>query len=389
MVAPLIIGAAIMAGSALISGIQQWQNSQSAQKASKEEMQRINELYSRLTSPKFDESGTQIPNFDETTLTPEDFKVVQKYMPQTAPYVAEAAPHLVQETQGMAAGREAQMGALQKFRDISNSSTDPQLNAQLAAAGRNSQIQAQSREQSLLQDAERRGQLGAGSVLGAQLSSSANSMNQGAIQSQNAAADAYKNRLEALRQSATLGGDIRNQDTDLGARNAGIINSFNQRTAANAQNYQNQAANTMNEGQRFNIGQAQDVANKNVSQGNEAAIANRQRQDALAKYRYDALVGQKQTANNLAQSKFDNQYRITAGQAGQGNANIGFYQQNARDNNARTQGLGDAAGKIGMYYGSQGQNNGQQGQTTAYQQPYYQGDVNMKKKNPDDEGYYG
>ena len=99
MVAPLVIMAGVAIGTAVISAYQQWKQSEAGRNASAAESKKMEELLAKV----------QTPNFDPSKLTPEDYAVVRKHIPQVAEYVAEANPSLVKaDSAGAIAGRDAQ-----------------------------------------------------------------------------------------------------------------------------------------------------------------------------------------------------------------------------------------------------------------------------------------
>lgn len=292
----------------------QWMNSEQARQASAAERKRMADIVNAI----------QLPTFDPSSLTPQDYKMAQKYVPEMAQFIEEKAPETIKETGDMVAGRQSQRDALQRLSEISsNSGIDPQLAAMSNEAARKSQTEAQVRQQSILQDAARRGQLGSGAALAQQLAGASEGMDRQAQVQNQLAMEAYRDRLNALSQGATLGGQIRDQDIGLQGKNVGIINAFNQRNTANQQNYLNQNADTRNTAQRLNIGNQQDVMNKNTGAANEFAKYNQNRGDNIA--------------NSLFKAQSDKAGLLT----GQGTGRISDIRQNAADQNQSIQGIGN------------------------------------------------
>lgn len=307
MVAPLVMAAA--AGAAM-----QYMNSEAARKASASERRRMDQLVSKL----------QLPEFDPTELSPEEYQLAATYMPEVAQYIEEKAPQVVQETADMATGRRAQRDALERLTQIGNNrGMDPALAAMANDASRKSQIDAQSRQRSILQDAERRGGLNSGSTLAAQLMGASEGMDRAAQTQNQLAIEAYRERLNALAQGADLGGRMRDQDVSLQGKNADIINAFNQRNAASRRSYLGDAANTRNEAQRLNIGNVQDIMNKNVTNRNAFNQYNQERGD------------------KNAMNKFQAEASKIGLQTGQGAQNIAGIQSDAADRNQAIQGVGN------------------------------------------------
>lgn len=235
-----------------------------------------------------------LPTFE--FLTPEQFKAIEKYNPEFAGYVAQKSPELVKRSAVGEEGLSAQRQALRKLMLTGSLEQDPELMQKFSEADRNAQIGAQSRQQSLMQDYARRGQAGSGLQLAAQLGAGESAMDRSAQMSQQAASEAYRNRLQQLMQGAQLGGQMEQRDIGLQGSNADIINRFNEMTSKNYQNWLNQKANTANEAQKYNIEQAQDVANKNVNLQN----AYKQNMANVAQWGYGQNVAAKQNAFNNA-----------------------------------------------------------------------------------------
>lgn len=381
---PLVIIAAVTAAAQLYQ-------SEKARGANQDRLDQIKADFDKVKPPNLNVSidappayiKTQIQqaNFNPTSLTPEQFKVVGQYTPELVPQVLEKQPELLKETAATTAGKDAQMSALQKLRQVGKGGFDPEFQANVAAAQRAAGAQAQSRSQSTLQDAERRGTLNSGAQLAAQLQGNSDASQREASTGEDAAVTAYKNQLQALRDSASLGGQISQQDLSQQGTNAGIINAFNQRQAANQQQVLGNRADTMNQAQRANLGAAQTAANNNTSQNNQFAVQNQSRQDSLQKYlaqvrqqeqdRQNDIIGkqaqftqtEKARANSAQQGMFGNQMDVMAGRNGIGREQMGMNTQNAQDTNSAIQGIGNAAAS-GYQYGQQ-QDAGQASQDRA------------------------
>lgn len=313
MVWALAIPAAIAIGTAAA----QWLNSRNGQKASAAERQRIQELYDRV----------QDPNFDMSEITPDDYQVVGTYLPQAAEFVDEARPDLIDQTADMQTGRAAEKEALERMLMQSRDGTDPLTEIARAKASRAASADASSARATLDQGMARRG-IAPGSMMGyaAALQGGQDAAMRSALAGEQAVASAAGRRDDSLRSAADLGGRIRSADEELEARNASIINGFNQRLASRRQDYLNNRANTYNEGQKYNLGVRQDVSNKNVTNANNFRVAERDRRD------------------KIAQGQFDNAMGRADGQAGLARDRISAIGQNVAQGNQSMQSLGD----IGM-----------------------------------------
>lgn len=381
---PLVIIAAVTAAAQLYQ-------SQQAKGANQATLDKIRADFEKVKPPNLDVSidsppdyiKTQIQqaNFNPQSLTPEQFKVVGQYVPELVPQVLEKQPELLKETAATTAGKDAQMAALQKLRQVSKGGFDPEFQANVAAAQRAAGAQAQSRSQSILQDSERRGTLNSGAQLAAQLQGASDASQRNAASGEDAAVTAYKSQLQALRDSASLGGQISQQDLAQQGTNAGIINAFNQRQTAGQRDFLNNRADTLNNAQKLNLGAAQDVSNRNTASTNQFALDQQSRQDSLQKYlaqirqqeqdRQNDIVGkqaafsqaEKQRVAGNQQRNFSNDMDVQAGKNGILREQMGMNTQNAQDNNNAIQGFGNAA-VSGYQYGQQ-QDSGQAAQDRA------------------------
>lgn len=317
---------ATMAGIAVLGGLVQLYNSEKARGAEKSRLDALEQQFNAakppnynlkiedppamhqelMNSPKF-LNGPNPPQFNLNGITPQTLQMVGQYNPKVGELVKEAQSTTIQNSGDMNTARQAQLNALQRYKQIGDGGFDPQYQEAVQNAGRTAQAQAQSRQQSILQDQQRRGMAGgSGLAEAANLSGAANAMNTNAQTNLSAATQSYMNRLNALSSGANLGTTIYNQDVNTQGRNADIINSYNQRAQQNAQGYQNNAANMQNSGQLANLNAAQTIANRNVDNSNSALYANQNRADNLSKFTYGAGVDQANTANQNAQKEYMN-----------------------------------------------------------------------------------
>jgi hypothetical protein len=370
---------AIVAVAAVTALAQSYQAAK-ARKANKAELDKIKAAWDSLVPPDFDVSimdppelireSPMLPQFDMSKFTPETYKVVGQYAPQLAPLIREADPTLVKNTAEGKEGRQAQMDALKKMKIVASGGADPLLSGALDQAANRSQIESQSREGSILQDFARRGMMGSGQELAAKLASQQGAMSESANASRQAAIESYKNRLQALRDSASLGGDISRDEFNQQSRNADIINSFNQRLSANAQANANMNTGILNDAQYKNLMNKQDIANKNTASTNEYDWKGRLRDDELKTKLYGMQVNERDAQNNMIQSKanwekeerkrqddikssiYNHNVNVTNGKSGLAGNAISMNNQNAADTNQGIQGAGNAATSAIMYSNS-------------------------------------
>ena len=314
MLPAVLMGVGVAVGVA--GGIKNYLDSEDAQRATDEEIDRLQRLVEAIQSP----------NFDIRKLTPEDYKIGAKYVPELASYIEEKAPTLVKAAGPDAVrGRQAQLESLDRFRSLAITGEDTQ--SQIL---REKAMDASARQNAAQQGAirERMAQQGRGGSemdyvqsLLAQQGSAQNASKSG----QDAALAAYNTRLQAQRDAANLGGNIRQEDVDVESKNANTINAFNTRMANSYQDYVNRNVQIRNQAQAANLARANAVSDKNVGQRNEAE------QD------YQNMI------NTIRQRQYDNDMRKMEAQSGVVRSKIGNIQ-NSTANKAKA--VGDISGSI-------------------------------------------
>ena len=372
MVAPLVIMAAISAASAAA----QLYNSEKAKGANKKRLDQIKAEFEKIVPPQYDISINQGPeyveqamksaNIDYRNISPEQFKVIGTYAPQAAQYVAEANPQLVQGSENQKLGRGAQIDALRQIQGIAKGS-NPELDIMMQRASQNSQAQAQSRQQSVMDSSARRGLTGSGMELTSQLQGGSDAMQAGAQSSQNAAIEAYKQKLAAVQSSGQMGRQLSQDELAQEGGNVDIVNSFNQRTSRAYQDFLNQKAQMQNQAQMQNLNMQQAAADKNVSANNEADVFNLQNKNRLNQNQYDNQRQERNYQNDIATQKaswaaaekqrqnafkgqsYNDQLSKASGMAGISRDQNTMNTQNTQDRNAAIGGLANAAGS---YYQS-------------------------------------
>lgn len=326
MVAALPI--AVMAGSAAVSALAQWLNSREALEATEDERARVQALFDKM----------QAPDFDFSKLTPDEFQVVGTYAPDVAPYIAEVNPQLVSaETADARAGRSAQREALQRLMETSRAGGmgDELLQAQMQQANLQGAQAAQQNRNAIRAQMARRGQMGSGLDYALQLAGGVQPQMQAAQSGVSQATEAYRQKLNALRGAADLGGQIRGEDVALSGQNAAIINAFNQRVAQARRQAALNQQDVGNEAQRYNLGVRQGTADKNVAQRNQYRTQERNRID------------------DLKQQQFDNQMGISRGQAGLSDQRVSDIMGAARQRNQAIQSVGDVGVMAGELWNRQ------------------------------------
>lgn len=315
----------ILGGATLGGGLLNYMSAENARKDVASERARIAALADAIQSPEF----------DMTTITPEDYKLLGQYNPETLPLIEEKAPQIVQRSLAGEQGQDAMLNSLQRLRNISNTGADAQSQAMVEQAMRNAAIQNQGQQAGILENASRRGFAPGSGLAFAQALSAQQNANQSASQSgTQAALAAYQNRLQAMKDAANLGGQIDANDLNLQGRNADIINSFNARMAQNRQNQAMFNTNNLNEAQRTNLAAQQSNADRNTALRNQA--------------KYE----QRDFRNQTAQQQYQNQLNKLAAQTGAIQGNINDIQSNAKDKANLYSGLTNSALLLGGLYKS-------------------------------------
>ncbi len=323
MVWPLVIGAAVAIGGA----VSQYLSSEEGRRASAEERAKLEALLKKVSVPKPDASA----------ITPEEYKIAARYVPDVAPYIAESNPTLVKaDSAGAKLGRSAQEQALRALMAKGNAA-GPDEESRLLTQQALSEADTANRGRlgAITEDFAHRGMGGGPMELAAQLSNAQAANSAASSGARASALEAIRGRLQALQSGAQLGGQIRQEDVELERGNNSILNDFSQRLAAQQNAYQQQVSAARNDAARFNTTNAQDIANRNTQGHNAAAVANRDR------------------ANQAGQTGFENEMQKVGVQGGVANMARADATNTARDRNAAISGAGEGAMTALAYGGAQ------------------------------------
>ncbi len=313
-----------MVALAAASALAQYMQSERARKASAEERRAMMDMYRKL----------QTPDIDSSDFTPEEYEFLGGLTPELSQLVQEVAPTTIKTSPAMAAGQQSQIEAMNRFREISRAERDPALMAMLEESSAKAAATAQQQREATLAAMQRRGQMGSGMELSANLEGQGQAMARQASEGRAAAIEAYRNRMNAMGQQANIGGRVFDQDMGMQRTNADIINSFNQRSATNAQNYYDNRANAINQ---HNV-QRQNVHNMNIGAKNQ--------------FKMNKVNNQRNT--------FNDELSKVRGMAGIQSDKINDIRMDAADRNQAIQGVTNAAGSY--YSGQQSQANFDKGQ---------------------------
>lgn len=175
--------------------------------------------------------------------------------------------------------RQAQTEALQQMQQAGHTGQTAQ--DQLNNLKMQNQVNAdnRSRQASILQNAQARGQGGSGATLAAQLQSAQGDANLASEQGLQLAAQGNNARMNALAQSAGLGGQLRSQDFGVNQAKANAADQFKRFDIQNQQQVANQNVQAKNQAQAANLANNQQLSNANVGMNN--AESQRQNQARL------------------------------------------------------------------------------------------------------------
>jgi hypothetical protein len=234
--------------------------------------------YNGLTAPSIEEQRLKLQQYvDAGQLTPEQM--------QAALVNSNAYDSIDQDT----TGKDAQLEALSQLQNIGSSGgLDAQDKAKLQDIQNQEQTQAKGARDAIIQNAEARGMGGSGLSLLAELQNQQDSATRASAKDVDVAAEGQQRALQAIQDSANLGGSINQNQFAQQKAVADSKNAINQFNAANTQqtNATNTAAN--NAAQASNLANKQAVSNANVGLGNQ----------------------QQQFNKGLAQSNFNNQLSV-------------------------------------------------------------------------------
>lgn len=202
--------------------------------------------------------------------------VLQQYKSagQLTPQLEQAinlGPSAVANIQTDPNSRNAQMSALQQYQQAGQTgqTAQDQLNNLKMQDQINSD--AQSRNASIIQGAQQRGEAGSGASLAAQLANAQSASNNESQQGLQLAANANQARMSALGQAASLGGQINSQDFNQANTKANAADQFQRFNVQNQQAVANQNTTAQNQAQAANLANSQQIANANTNQTNTEA----------------------------------------------------------------------------------------------------------------------
>lgn len=332
----------------LVGGLIGMYHAAKARKEGKRKLDEIEDLIKSIVPPDIEidpDKLLQSPQLilDEVKLRPLDFsriegpqfQQIQKYIPEIAPLIAEQRPELAQQTERGKEGEAAFMEALQEMRRVGRAGgEDPIARAATRRAQDAANRAAQGRQQAILQDMARRGTLGSGAEVAAQLQGASDAMGRAGSMARDAQADAYLRQLQAMRDAGRMGQQLSDTEFARASQQANIINQFNQRATAAAQRHADQRAAEMNKAQLFDVQERQRLADRTTQAGYDAAVrsqeylndlgfreadfgqteADRRNRAMGQQFRMDQAI--QEDLRRRKQQKFDNERALAGDRAG-------------------------------------------------------------------------
>jgi len=213
--------------------------------------------------------------------TAQDMKLVLEPLVQQGVLTPEAYSTFLQKPSEFTninldqAPRNAEMAALSQMQDIANQNgNDAEFRAAMNDATNQANTQMQGQTGAILQNAAERGALNSNMTTAAQLANAYSGNANMANSSVNAAAAAEQRALQAIAESAQLGGQITSQDYTQQAQRAQAMDAINRYNAQNAQNQSNMNVQGRNLAQASNLDMANQFNQLNTGIRNQQAQYN-------------------------------------------------------------------------------------------------------------------
>lgn len=248
--------------------------------------------------------GLEAAEFDFRELAPAQLRLVAQYFPEVYEAVIPPEAQLVGES---ALGRGAQESSLGYFQQVQREGLPllDRLNAEEAA--RSVQTAEQRGRLAALNQLQAQGQLG-GARSQAVLGSGQQAAELARGLGSDLARQSLMRRFEAAQAAGGLGTQIRGQDLQRGMFNADTLNRFNQYVAGVRTGAAADAAAARNQGQLYNIGQRQRIADANKQARYMAQLTDVERQNMLRQQVYTNELAKINAINSALSAKSNAEY---------------------------------------------------------------------------------
>jgi hypothetical protein len=238
----------------------------------------------------------------------------------------------VEQIQEDPTAREAQVQALQAMSQLGKTGIGAEDRAALNQIRSEVQRDAEAKRQQIIQQAQMRGQAGAGAELAAQLLGAQAAADRSSAEGDRIAAQAADARRNALQQLASQSHQLRDQDFNVAQAKAKAADAFRQFDVQNQMGVQQRNVSSKNQAQQRNLEEAQRISDANTQQANQEKL---RQAEAQRQYWADQL--------DLAKSR-------SGARSGMQNYYTGEADRTAR----MWQGIGYAAGQGATAFGGSG-----------------------------------
>lgn len=351
---PMTIAAISMVGIAGAGAIMNYLNSEEGRKIARSERAKLEALVNKL----------QAPQFDVSTLSPPELKVLETYTPQVADMVYETEPELVTVSDRARMGQRAQDSALARLQSISQG-TAPGANLEVIAALDRAMQMGGSQRDAILADMGRQGLTPSSSAYANLQYGAANQSQKNMFMTSLQAAIADRARRDqATTQSADLGGNINRFEVDLERLNDDIVNQVNRRNTEARRNYLANRAEEMNRAAMYNMDKRQKYNDQNLNN------------------LYQAQVQGRDLRNKQVQANYDTERDKVGMLAGVSNSRVADGYATAQDRSNLISGLANAGMTGAMMYGNASERAADRAAYGNKPQPTMSADVPITQPQP-------
>lgn len=230
--------------------------------------------------------GISLPDIDSQTMTPELLEFLGNFQAQQEGNI-NVDPSLMGGIVIDPRLEQAQMAALEQLSQIGETGLMSGEKAALNQARRGSAAEAQAKSSQIMDNMARRGMGGSGAELAAQLQNAQSSADRQSQESDRLMQMAQERALNAIGQSASLAGNVRNQSFSEQSAKAKAQDAINQFNTANQQGVQQRNVASTNAANLRNLGLQQEINNSNVGAKNAAQAQNK----ALIQQQFNNKMG--------------------------------------------------------------------------------------------------
>lgn len=245
-----------------------------------------------------------LPEYDDEDLIAPFLTSAGTMEAQTYDPVIAGDPRFVQEDPAL---REAQLRAALGMEQISEEGLPLQDRLLADEAQRAISQEFNRANESIIRNLAARGRGGGGTELAARLAAAESGAELARGMGSDLAQQAIMNRVQALRDSERMHGDIRAQDARTAALNADVENNFTKWLSELQTTAAMNAARARERAQDYNIRNAQRIRDTNVLSRYDTARENQQRmndlQDRLFAARYDKARGMTGALDKVAEAQ--------------------------------------------------------------------------------------